>query len=144
MDEDVLGAPIRTTEEPRDWVGIYMRLVGLGFLVVGLMRACLILGITPAGENLMTMSPAWRAGLVTLVLIDLFAAVGLWIRATWGPVLWGVAILVELAMYTAFADLFGTAPVKIVVHLAAFAGFLAIFYLKWRRRPEKMYKLNQI
>ena len=47
---------------------------------------------------------------ITSLLVDLFASVGLWVGAAWGPVMWAVALAVEVSMYTLFSDLFGSYP----------------------------------
>jgi hypothetical protein len=127
---DALGAPVRGR---LPLTAIYARLVALLLLGAGLARACMVLGITPDGETFADLAPAWRAGATTLVLVDVFAAVGLWVGAAWGPVMWVVALAVEISMYTVFADLFGHYPERIAAHAALFAGFLTLLFVDWRR-----------
>jgi hypothetical protein len=130
---DALGAPVGAEAFRPTLTIIYMRVVALLLLVAGLVRACQILGITPDGADFSDLAPAWRAGAATLLLVDLFAAVGLWIGAVWGPVMWAVALAVEISMYTLFADLFGTYPLRIGVHALLFGGFLLLSFVEWRR-----------
>ena len=61
------------------------------------------------------------------------AAVGLWIGAMWGPVMWAVAVLVECAMYTILADRFGSYPWRVSVHLMLFGLFLILAGIDWHR-----------
>ncbi|MGH6925888.1 MAG: DUF6163 family protein [Propylenella sp.] len=113
---------------------IYLRVVAMLLLIVGLARACQILGIVPQGaETFADLTPAVRAGAATLLLVDLLAAVGLWIGAVWGPVMWAVALAVEVVMYTLFSDTFGSYPVRVLVHASLFLGFLALTFVEWRR-----------
>jgi hypothetical protein len=112
---------------------IYTRFVAVLLLLAGLARACQILGITPDGHTFADLSDAWRAGATALLLVDLLAAVGLWVGAAWGPVMWAVALAVEVSMYTLFADLFGSYPLRALVHGALFMGFLALTFVEWRR-----------
>ena len=94
-----------------------MRVAALLLLVAGLARACQVLGIfTPDGLAFADLTPAKRSGAITLLLVDLFAAVGLWVGAAWGPVMWAVALAVEVSMYTLFSDLFGSYPLRVAVH----------------------------
>jgi hypothetical protein len=65
--------------------------------------------------------------------VDLLAAVGLWIGAAWGPVIWAVALAVEMSMYTLFSDVFGSYPLRVLVHASLFLGFLALAFVEWRR-----------
>jgi hypothetical protein len=130
---DALGSPVREPDETLPLTIIYLRVVALLLLAAGLARAALILGMIPDGEDFSTLGPAWRAGATTLILVDLFAAVGLWIGAVWGPVMWAVALAVEVAMYTLFADLFGSYPLRVAAHGVLFTAFLVLSFLDWRR-----------
>ncbi len=114
-------------------------LMGVAILLLGagLVRAGLILGITPSGESFETMDVSGRAGAITLVFLNLFAAVGLWIRAVWGPVMWAVAVIVETTMYTVLADQFGSHPQRVAVHCVLFAIYLLLAAVAWRRAARQ-------
>jgi len=130
---DALGAPLSPHGSKLSLVFIFMRLVACLLLAAGLARACQILGITPDGRTFSDLVPAWRAGATTLALADLFAAVGLWVEAGWGPVMWAVAVAIEVSMYTVFADLFGAHPLLVAAHAALFCAFLLLTFFEWRR-----------
>ena len=131
---DALGGPIERQGARLPLTLLYMRLAALLLLVAGLARACQVLGIfTPDGLAFADLTPAKRSGAITLLLMDLFASVGLWVGAAWGPVIWAVALAVEVSMYTLFSDLFGSYPVRVALHSALFIGFLAVSFLEWRR-----------
>jgi len=130
---DLLGGPVQDPAARPSLTAIYLRIMGLFLLSAGLWRACQILGITPDGQNFSDLSPAWRAGATTLVMVDLFSAVGLWVGAAWGPVMWAVALVVEVSMYTLFSDLFGSFPLRVAGHAALFAIFLILAIIDWRR-----------
>jgi hypothetical protein len=130
---DALGGPIEPQGARMPLTLVYMRVVALLLLLAGLARACQILGITPDGRTFVDLAPAWRAGAATLLLVDLFASVGLWVGAAWGPVMWAVALAVEVSMYTLFTDLFGSYPLRVILHAALFVGFLALTFMQWRR-----------
>lgn len=128
-----LGGPVVGQDAPSGVTIVYLRVVALLLLAAGLARACQILGITPDGSTFSDLPRAWRAGAATLLLVDVFAAVGLWIGAAWGPVMWAVALGVEISMHTLFADLFGPFELRIALHAAIFVGFLLLAFLDWRR-----------
>ena len=131
---DALGGPTEPQGVRLPLTMLYMRLAALLLLAAGLARACQVLGIfTPDGLAFADLTPAKRSGAITLLLVDLFAAVGLWVGAAWGPVIWAVALAVEVSMYTLFADLFGSYPVRVALHSALFIGFLVVSFLEWRR-----------
>ena len=131
---DALGGPLEPQDKPLPLTILYMRFVALLLLVAGLARACQVLGIfTPDGLTFADLSPARRSGAITLLLVDLFASVGLWVGAAWGPVIWAVALVVEVSMYTLFSDLFGSYPIRVAIHSLLFVGFLALSFAEWRR-----------
>jgi hypothetical protein len=134
---EALGGAV-AGEEPRvALAAIYLRVVAVLLLAVGLVRAGQVVGITFDGKSFADLTPAWRAAATTLCLVDLFAAVGLWIGAAWGPVMWAVALAVEVSMYTFFSDLFGHYPARAFVHAGLFALFLLLGLVDWwRMRTE--------
>lgn len=111
----------------------YLRAVAMLLLAAGLARAALILGLTFDGASFATLTPPWRAAVSTLLLLDIFAAVGLWTGAAWGPVMWVVAIVVEVAMHTALSDVFGPDPLRVAMHGVLFGIFAVLSYIDWRR-----------
>lgn len=128
-----LGAPAAERDAAHRLLPLYLRAVAVLFLAAGLARACLVLGLTPDGDSFATLTPAWRVGSVTLTCLNLFTGVGLWIGATWGPVMWAVAALTETAMYTIFADHFGSHPLRVVLHVLLLSIYLGVAYSEWRR-----------
>ena len=133
---EALGDPVGGQGAASGLTTVYLRIVAMLLLAAGLARACQILGITLDGSTFSDLPPAWRAGATTLLLVEIFAAVGLWIGAVWGPVMWAVALAVEVSMYTIFADLFGAFPLRIALHGLLFGGFLLLAFLDWRRSLE--------
>lgn len=131
---DALGGPLEPQSKHFPLTILYMRIMALLLLVAGLARACQVLGMfTPDGLTFADLSPARRSGAITLLLVDLFASVGLWVGAAWGPVIWAVALAVEVSMYTLFSDLFGSYPLRVAIHSLLFVGFLALSFTEWRR-----------
>lgn len=129
---DVLGASVKAPDQALRLSAIYTRIVAILLLCIGLARASMILGIG-TGTSFLDLSMGWRSAAVTLLFIDLFAAVGLWIGATWGPVIWAVAMVVEVSMYTIFSDIFGSYPFRVFAHVLLFLVFVALSLIDWRR-----------
>ena len=77
-----------------------------------------------------------KTGAVALACLDILAAVGLWIRAVWGPVMWAIAVIVETVMYTFLSDLFGSHPLRVAVHCVLIGIFLALAVANWRRAAQ--------
>ena len=136
-----MSDPIGVSDDAEDWLSrvIVYYLMGVAILLLGagLVRAGLILGITPTGESFDTMDVSGRAGAVTLAFLNLFAAVGLWIRAVWGPVMWAVAVIVETAMYTLLSDQFGSHPLRVGVHGVLIGIYLVLATVELRRAARR-------
>lgn len=115
--------------------GRYVRIVAIIALVLGLADAAKLLGVSSGSVSPLTQ--LGTAGFVYLGIFSLarlFAAVGLWIRASWGAVLLVGATVVELGMY-----LFGNPDVRIDAFGFAFrivllAAISVIFFFSFRMR----------
>jgi uncharacterized membrane protein (DUF2068 family) len=114
-------------------IGIYIRIVAVISLLLGLNDASRLLGV-----GLGDVSPIAAMGMTGFVylaifaLARLFAAVGLWIKASWGAVLLVGATAVELALY-----LLGNPDVQMTafgfaVRLVLLASIVVIFVLSIR------------
>jgi hypothetical protein len=80
--------------------GRYVRIVAIVALLVGLGDAARLLGVSSGGVSPLTeLGPAGFVYLAAFCLSRLFAAVGLWIGASWGAVLLVGATTVELIMF---------------------------------------------
>ncbi len=135
-----MSDPIGIDDDAEDWLtrvtAYYLMGVAILLLSAGLTRSGMILGITPTGESFDTMDASGRTGAVALACLDILAAVGLWIRAVWGPVMWAIAVIVETVMYTFLSDLFGSHPLRVAVHCVLIGIFLALAAAKWRRAAQ--------
>ncbi|MET3925778.1 hypothetical protein [Devosia sp. 2618] len=114
-------------------IGIYIRIVAIISLLLGLNDAARLLGV-----NLGSVSPIASMGMTGFVylaifsLTRLFAAVGLWIKASWGAVLLVGSTSIELVLY-----LLGNTDVRMsalgfAVRLVLLASILIIFVLSIR------------
>ena len=114
-------------------IAIYIRIVAIISLLLGLNDAARLLGV-----NLGEVSPIATMGMTGFVylaifaLARLFAAVGLWIKASWGAVLLVGATTVELALY-----LLGNADIRMTafgfaVRLVLLISITVIFVLSIR------------
>ncbi len=118
--------------------GRYLRIVAIITLLLGLSDASRLLGVsTGASSPIAQLGTAGFAYLGVFCLSRLFAAVGLWIRASWGAVLLGISTSVELAMYVA-----GSPDVKIsvfgfAVRLVLLISVATLFILSLRMRRAR-------
>lgn len=113
----------------------YVRIIAIVALLVGLGDAARLLGVTSGSVSpLAQLGPAGFVYLAAFCLSRLFAAVGLWIGASWGAVLLVGATTVELLMF-----LIGNRDVQLdaigfVVRLALVIAIVLMFVLRLRTR----------
>jgi hypothetical protein len=111
-------------------IGIYIRIVAIISLMLGLSDAGRLLGV-----NLGPVSPIATYGVTGFVYLGIFAAarlsaaVGLWIKASWGAVLLVGATGAELALYLSGNPDIRMSAFGFAVRLVLLVSILIIFVL---------------
>ncbi len=108
--------PVHETKTGEPEVGIwtsrlilFLRVMAALSMLKGLYHWSRVIGVG-VGEDLFdTRSVAWQTATVFFAVIDLVAAVGLWLAAAWGAVIWLMAIASMLAVEMFFPPVFGSA-----------------------------------
>jgi hypothetical protein len=133
IDNEVTQLPSEP-DNPYDLaLTIYLRGVAAMLLLLGLRHWLYIAGVfQDPGWSLETMSTAWRAVTIQLAVVDLVAAVGLWMRVAWGNVIWIYVALFEIAMHTVFAETFGLDLLIVAFHVVTLLVFVALVVMSKR------------
>jgi hypothetical protein len=119
-------------------IGIYIRIVAIISLMLGLNDAARLLGV-----NLGAVSPISTMGMTGFVylaifgLARLFAAVGLWIKASWGAVLLVGSTGVELLLYLMNNPDVRMTAVGFAVRLVLLTSIIIIFVLSIRLKRAR-------
>jgi len=120
VNEPVAHDDIRTLEPVREhesersigrWTQrlvVFLRVMAAISMVKGLYHWAQVCGIG-IGEDqpFEYRSIAWQTATVFFAVIDLVAAVGLWLAAAWGAVIWLTAVASMLAVEIFFPQVFG-------------------------------------
>ncbi|MFB2551189.1 DUF6163 family protein [Ensifer soli] len=110
-------------------LGLLLRLVAVFGLWFGLSYWAMLIGFSYGGRGRFDLlQPAWRAGATVLAVVYPVASVGLWLKVSWGPVLWVVAAVVEIVLFEFYPTAFGTKPLLVAMH-AAIATCFIVFRL---------------
>src|SRR5262245_2146158 len=84
------------------------RLIAVYCLLFGVLYWVRLIGVYDGPLWRFDLMPLhWQVAAVTLAAFFPFAAIGLWMMASWGPVIWFICALTETVMYLGFPDLFG-------------------------------------
>lgn len=102
----------------------FMRLIALLWIAKGLSFWGVIVGAGDVAPPFADRSLGFQSAVVYFGVVDLIAAVGLWLTATWGGVLWLLAVMSHLVLAVFFP---GVVPVSTT--LAAVYCVLMVIYL---------------
>jgi hypothetical protein len=112
----------------------FLRLLSVFWLAKGLLAWAMIFGIggqaqPPFEARLLT----FQAIIVYFAVIDLVAAVGLWLTSTWGGVLWLLATLSQLLLSFFFPRIIPLMPWLVALYI----GLIALYFLvTWAAERE--------
>ncbi|GGE77779.1 hypothetical protein H1W37_00980 [Stappia taiwanensis] len=113
----------------------YLRAMAVLLLGGGLIHWARIIGIVPwRGAWFWDMPVEWQAATVFFAVLDLVAAIGLWLTVSWGAVMWLFRALTQVVMHSAFSDVFGRRPYEIAFYLLTIALYLTLLYLTEREQ----------
>ncbi|QLP97587.1 MAG: hypothetical protein HZY79_09565 [Rhodoblastus sp.] len=134
-----MGARPDADEEGRRWgraLVWFMRLTALAWIGLGLHYWGQILGPGeggPTSSGFLEMTLARQTGVVFFATLDFIAAIGLWLIAPWGGVVWLFTALSEIVAAAVLPQLkLGLGP---TVSLGLNTALVAVFFCStlWRR-----------
>ena len=135
MTDIIDRGPLRPTLTEQAFVW-FQRLIAGYCLLFGILYWVRLIGVYDGPLWRFDLMPVhWQVAAVTLSVFYPFAAIGLWMLASWGPVIWVICAVTETAMYFFFPDLYGHRLLIVSSHLA-----VALFYtafrllIHWQRR----------
>lgn len=115
--------------------GRYLRIVAIIALLLGLSDAARLLGVASTSPSpIIELGPAGFTYLAVFCLARLFAAVGLWIRASWGAVLLGIATTIELLLLLSGNKDVTISALGFAVRLLLLVSVAALLFLSFRQR----------
>jgi hypothetical protein len=112
----------------------FMRTMAVVWITKGLFAWTVVLGINHAVADFLELPPVMRGMIGFFAVADLMAAVGLWLAAPWGGVLWLICAASEVmaAMLGVGASM--TGAVGIIVDIVLIAVY---FILSWLAANER-------
>jgi hypothetical protein len=113
--------------EPR-WTArlvLFLRVMAGLSLLKGLYHWSIVCGIGDGPDATFETAPlAWQAATVFFAVIDLVAAVGLWLTAAWGAVVWLTAAISMVAVQLLFPNIYGGSLIPVFVEIGLLAVYL--------------------
>ena len=130
------------TREPRrsPWTRrliLFLRIMAFVSMAKGLFHWSLVLGIGDgAGSSFENAAVPWQAATVFFAVIDLVAAVGLWLAAAWGGVVWLTAAISMAAIELFFPQVFGGRVWIAVLEFLGIFIYIGLALMAGRERPD--------
>jgi hypothetical protein len=112
----------------------YMRTLAWVWVAKGLFHWAIILGAFPRLGQFTTMALPLQATIVAFACLDLLAAIGLWLAAAWGGVIWLLCAVVEAASPVLSPRAAAIGYGGALLNVALVAGY---FFLSWRAARER-------
>jgi len=118
----------------------FQRVIAAYCLLFGILYWIRLLGFYEGPLWRFDLMPVhWQVASVTLAVLFPFAAIGLWMLASWGPVIWFLCAAIEAVMYAGFPDMFGDRRLIVISHVLVallYTAFRLAIYLQ-KRRAER-------
>jgi hypothetical protein len=119
------------------WLVLYVRVMAVIWMLKGLYHWAMICGFGDGLSSAFELAPVpWKAATMFFAVIDLVAAVGLWLAAAWGGVVWLTAAISMATVEFLFPQIYGGRLIVIALQLLAIGGYFALAILAARERPE--------
>jgi fucose permease len=118
------------------WLVLFLRVMAGLSMLKGLFHWSRVIGVGTGDDLFETHSIAWQTATVFFAVIDLVAAVGLWLAAAWGGVVWLTAAISMAAVELFFPQIFGGALWVIPLEVVLIGAYVTVTILAGRERPE--------
>jgi hypothetical protein len=113
---------------------LFLRVMAGLSMLKGLYHWSRVVGIGVGDDLFEHHLIVWQAATVFFAVIDMVAAVGLWLAATWGTVIWLMSVGSMLAVEIFFPQVFNSALLTGLVE----GGLLAVYlWLAVKAAPEQ-------
>jgi hypothetical protein len=133
--------PVHADEDARTHVWterlvLFLRAMAAVSMLKGLWHWAEITGIVGgAAGGFESHATSWQTATIFFAVIDLVAAVGLWLAAAWGAVVWLTAVVSMAAVELLFPRVYGGRLSVVAIQAAMLFAYLALAVMAARERP---------
>jgi hypothetical protein len=131
-------APEQETSETR-WTQrlvVFLRVMAVLSMAKGLYHWAIVCGIGGPLDGFEYQPIPWQTATVFFAVIDLVAAVGLWLAAPWGAVVWLTASVSMAAVEVFFPQVYGGRIWMVSVEAILLFGYLFLAIQSAREHPQ--------
>jgi hypothetical protein len=121
------------------WTGrlvIFLRAMAVLSMIKGLYHWAQITGFIGGEDGAFeNQTTQWETATVYFAVIDLVAAVGLWLATLWGAVVWLTTIVSQAVIELMFPAVYGGNMIVLFIALLLVGGYLGLAWMAARERP---------
>ena len=136
-------APVHAEEEKQQqqgkwtgWLIWFLRAMAVLSMLKGLYHWSVVLGIGEGPDSrFSTESIPWQTATVYFAVIELVAAVGLWLATPWGAVVWLTTVVSMAVIELMFPGIYGGSLVVVGLEAVMLAAYLVLAWMAARERP---------
>jgi hypothetical protein len=119
-----------------EYLVLFLRIMAGVSMVKGLYHWSRVCGIGASpDEAFESHTIAWQTATVFFAVLDLVAAVGLWLAAAWGAVVWLTSVVSMAAVEVFFPGVYGGNFFIVLVELTLLGLYLYLAIMAARERP---------
>jgi uncharacterized protein DUF6163 len=115
---------------------VFLRIMAVLSILKGLYHWAQVTGFIGGEEEAFENQPmAWQAATVYFAVIELVAAVGLWLATPWGAVVWLTTVVSMAVIELMFPGIYGGSLLVVGGEAFMLAAYLALAWMAARERP---------
>lgn len=120
-----------------EYLVLFLRIMAAISMIKGLYHWSQVCGIgARADAAFESHSIAWQTATVFFAVLDLVAAVGLWLAAAWGAVVWLTAVVSMAVVEVFFPQVYGGSIFIVLVETTLLAIYLWLAIFAAREQPK--------
>ena len=115
---------------------LFLRVMAIVSIVKGLYHWAQVTGFIGGEEEAFeNQSMAWQTATIYFAVIELVAAVGLWLATPWGAVVWLTTVVSMAVIELMFPGIYGGSLTVVAFEAVMLAAYLALAWMAARERP---------
>jgi len=114
----------------------FLRVMAVVSILKGLYHWAQVTGFIGGEEEAFeNQAMAWQAATVYFAVIELVAAVGLWLATPWGAVVWLTTVVSMAVIELMFPGIYGGSLMVVAFEVIMLAAYLVLAWMAARERP---------
>jgi uncharacterized membrane protein len=115
---------------------LFLRIMAVIAVIKGLYHWAQVTGFIGGEEDAFENQPMpWQTATVYFAVIELVAAVGLWLATPWGAVVWLTTVVSMAVIELMFPGIYGGSLLVVALEALMLGAYLALAWMAARERP---------